>query len=181
MSKFIRPIWLFLIAFFLTACQTTTSQHDWPVDLPKRQIFVDAFHQKRGVKKVEERIIKEHLSWIIRFYQGTVIYPNGWNKVADLFANSIKNPKERKAMEQRLQVLGIDIANEWAQPNSVRNINSSNMIVWGSALRTAAERNDQQAFVSKVEADVEALIARKLSTKDISYERYYSDDDFDDF
>ena len=181
MHKITRLSWLILLSFFITACQTLTTPKDWPEELPDRNIFVKAFHQKRGTDKVEDKVMNEHLGWIIRFYQGTVIYPNGWNRVSQLFLDSIPDEQRRALMRVRLEKLGIEIANEWAQDNAIRNINSSNIITWGSALRTAAEQGDQENFVSQVEADVEQLVAQKLSPKDISYERYYSDQDYDDF
>jgi len=77
--------------------------------------------------------------------------------------------------------LGIDIANEWAQDNVVRKINSSNVATWGSALRTSAETNDQSSFISDVERDVQLLLSGKLEPSEINYERYYPAEDYDDF
>ena len=181
MRKLIHLARLIALTFFLTACQTITTSNEWPDDVPARKIFVNAYYQKRNVTKVEDKVMNQHLSWIIRFYQGTVIYPNGWNKVSQLFLDSMPNDEHRKKMEQRIYKLGIDIANEWAQDNQFRNINSSNMVTWGSALRTAAERQDHDNFISQVESDVRDLISRKLSSQSINYERYYPDQDYDDF
>lgn len=181
MRKVTRLSSMILLAFCLTACQSLTSTKDWPDNLPARKNFVNAYYQKRNVSKVDDRVMNEHLGWIIRFYQGTVIYPNGWTRVSNLFLDSIPNGSRRIEMQRRLEKLGIEIANEWAQDNAFRNINSSNMITWGSALRTAAERGDQENFVTQVETDVQALVARKLAAKAISYERYYPEQDYDDF
>ncbi len=158
-----------------------TSRDDWPDDIPDRKIFVDAYYVKRNLTEVSDKAISTHLSWIIRFYHGTTLYPNGWNRVSGLFLSSMESEPEREKMVERLERLGIDIANEWAQDNEYRNINSSNMIAWGSALRTAAERNDHDNFVTRVEADVAALIAREVTPKEISYERYYPVEDYDNF
>lgn len=181
MRKTIRLSWLILLSLFLTACQTLTSPKEWPEDIPDRKIFVKAYQQKRNTDKVDDKTINAHLGWIVRFYQGTVIYPNGWNRVSQLFLDSIADDERRTLMQVRLEKLGIEIANEWAQDNAIRNINSNNMITWGSALRTAAEQGDQENFVSQVEADVKNLVARKLAPKEINYERYYPEQDYDDF
>jgi hypothetical protein len=53
--------------------------------------------------------------------------------------------------------------------------------VWGNALRTAAEQNEQLAFVDKIEDDVDALLIKQLTSEDIVRERYYPVEDYDDF
>lgn len=181
MRKLTHLTKLILLSFCLTACQTLTSSSEWPEDVPARKIFVKAYYQKRNITAVEDNVMDQHLSWIIRFYQGTVLYPNGWNKISTMFLNSISDEQRRLKMQHRVHQLGIDIANEWAQDNAIRNINSSNIATWGSALRTAAERQDHENFISQVESDVKDMVAGKLSSKVINYERYYSDQDYDDF
>ncbi len=169
------------ITLFTVACATDPSNENWPSDLPDRRIFVDAYLEKRGISEATSVAIENHLVWIIRFYQGTVLYPNGWNRVSDRFLASIENTKAKKAMKQRLEKLGTRIANEWAQNNDVRLINSTNVATWGSALRTAAETNDQTNFVTAVEKDVELLIQGLLKSNEVDYQRYYPEEDYDNF
>ena len=170
-----------LIALFTAACATKPSDENWPGDLPERKLFVDAYLENRNIDEASSAAIENHLVWIIRFYQGTVLYPNGWNRVSDRFLASIENIKAKETMRQRLEKLGVRIANEWAQDNDVRLINSTNVATWGSALRTAAERNDQINFVTAVENDVELLIEGLLKSNEIDYQRYYPEEDYDNF
>lgn len=171
----------FFVVFALSACQTLDTQKHWPDDIPKRSIFVKDFLKKKNLKKADSAILDDHLIWVIRFYHGTVIYPNGWNRASKMLLASVDDEKTKKIVSKKISKLGIRIVNEWAQDNVDRNINSANIATWGSALKTSADRNDQIGFLNKIEADVEDLISRKLSTNDISYSRYYPEDDYDSF
>ncbi len=181
MYKNLRLSLVILIALFTAACATNSSNENWPGDLPERKIFVDAYLENRGIDEATSTAVENHLVWIIRFYQGTVLYPNGWNRVSDRFLASIENTQVKNSMTQRLEKLGIRIANEWAQDNDVRRINSTNVATWGSALRTAAETNDQINFVTAVEKDVELMIEGLLKSSEIDYQRYYPEEDYDNF
>jgi len=169
------------LVFLVSACTTAPSDSNWPSDIPDRKIFVDAYLENRDIKTAPSSAIENHLVWIVRFYQGTVLYPNGWNRVSERFLASINTSKDKGAMATRLEQLGIRISNEWAQDNGVRQINSSNVATWGSALRTAAERDDQRNFIAAVERDVELLIEGSLKSNQIDYQRYYPEEDYDNF
>ncbi len=179
--KFLRPIGFILICLFLNGCTTIGGSTSWPENLPARQIFVDGYLAKRNVSAVDDKVIEAHLLWIKRFYQGTLIYPNGWNRASKLFLDSIESKKIRNKLKNRLNKLGIAIANEWAQDNDIRLINNVNIATWGSAMRTAAEREDHESFITKVESDVNELLAKTLQASQISYQRYYPEEDYDNF
>lgn len=172
---------LIVLALFLSACQTLDTSKDWPNDVPDRKLFVDDYLQKRGLKKADPQKLNAHLGWIVRFFQGTVIYPNGWNRASEMLLASIEDPDTEQLANQKINDLGIRIAMEWAQDNGIRKINSTNIATWGSALRRSAEVNDQIEFLNKIDNDVEGLISGKLNFNDITYERYYQDEDFDSF
>ena len=181
MFKNLKKISIPLLLIIITGCTTLTSEKEWPSDIPEKKIFVDKFLSNRNVETASKKRIRSHLSWIYRFYQGTLLYPNGWTSVSMQFLDSIEEQDGKEAMAMRLRELGIAISNEWAQDNDVRLINSANVAAWGSALRTSAERDDQENYLSKVEQDVEALLDGTLKANQISYERYYPAEDYDDF
>jgi len=183
MQKPFQNFSVILILLTLVGCNTLTTASKWPDDLPERQIFVNKYLSNRNIKSssASDRDIEAHLVWIIRFYKGTVLYPNGWNRVSERFLDSVNVEEDKKKLATRIKSLGILISNEWAQDNTVRRINSTNVAVWGSALRTSAERNDQINYISKVENDVNALIEGTLNSSEITYERYYQAEDYDDF
>ena len=170
-----------LTALSIAGCQTYKLDSSWPTDMPKRQLFIDGYLDKRGIKTASESELGYHLGWIKRFYQGTTLYPVGWLSASQRYLGSIESPNQKTIIEKRLETLGVKIANEWAQDNSIRLINNSNIATWASAMRTAAERQEHQSFLDKVEKDVDALVSGKMSMREISYERYFAEESYDDF
>ena len=169
------------LAITLAACQTpNTSIRNWPSNIPARSIFIDAYNEQAAAG-INNEPLESHLGWIIKFYKGSVLYPMGWNNMIELLVNSLDNTKDQASAQWRLEQLGQEICIEWAQTNAARNIDSANIAVWGSALRSSVERGEQFAFIDKVEADAKDLIARKLNPRDISTERYYPPEDYDSF
>jgi len=169
------------VVLSLSACQTYDLKQQWPPEMPERQLFVSGYLMKRNLSSVSDEQIEYHLGWVKKFYQGTTLYPNGWLRASSRDINSIQNTDLRKQVSDRMVDLGVDIANEWAQENGVRKINSTNIATWGSAMRTAATRNEQLEFLKKVEKDVQSLVSGELLSKSIDYDRYFTDESFDDF
>lgn len=165
----------------LNACTSYRLDDPWPADIPDRQLFVDGYLQKRGLNSATEAQLSNHLKWIKRFYQGTPIYPNGWLNASERYLASMTAAEERAQVDRRLKSLGVQIANEWAQDNEIRLINSTNIATWASAMRTAAEQGEHLSFLDKVEKDVQALINQKITARDIVYENYFVEESFDDF
>jgi len=176
-----RLLFLLLLLIALTACKTTNTNSRWPSDLPDRQIFVECYMKKSGMAEVGQQALEAHLIWIKRFYQGTILYRNGWNNASTMFLDTVDSEIVKAELKLRMRELGIAISCEWAQDNESRNIDSSNIAVWGSAMSTAASINDHEVFVSKVERDVAKLISGALQRSEIEYERYYPEEDYDNF
>ena len=101
--------------------------------------------------------------------------------MSSMLLDSLDNPEERTELETRLATLGLDICLEWAKSNMVRKIDSAAVATWGTALRKAAERDEQWNFVRIVEDDVNALLNGTLSLDLIEEERYYPVEEYDDF
>lgn len=182
-----RNISLVLItSLSLMACQTANLLMDWPADVPERQLFVDGYYAKRGISSASNKELNNHLGWIIKFYNGTVIYPQGWNIISERYLATVEGNETRQVLEQRIHLLGIKIANEWAQANNIRLINNKAMLVWGNGLRSAAELMEHERYIGLVERDVDLLLSEDITSKDINFERYFppttnDDDNFDDF
>jgi len=186
-SSWNRTLVLTLVPFLLIACQTPNLLESWPDDLPPRTVFVDGFYHKRDIESTDSQRLNAHLGWIVKFYRGTLLYPQGWNRVSELFLADIKDQATRDELKRRVYKLGIEIANEWAQDNNIRLINNQNMIVWGNGLKAATARMQHRQFIEQVEVDVKLLLAEKLHSSQIKFERYYppdannDDDNFDNF
>jgi len=175
-----------LLSLVLTACQTTNLLKNWPADVPDRQVFIDGYLEKRNDPAESDKALNAHLGWIVKFYKGTPFYPQGWNRISARYLETIKDEQVRQSLEMRLHVLGIKISNEWAQSNKDRLINNRVILTWGNGLRTSAERMEQERYAQEVERDVELLLNREITAKEINFERYFpsgsdDDDNFDDF
>lgn len=163
----------------LSAC-ISTSLNNWPSDLPAQAVFIDAW-QKQNKAGTNDSTKKEHLVWVRRFYEGSILYPIGWNDMIQSVANSITSTSDKLLIERRLKDLGLAICIEWAKNNRDRKIDSAAIAVWGDALRTAAQRQEQSDFIDKVETDVNALLTGKLQAAQIHRERYYPPQNYDNF
>lgn len=170
-----------ILLLALTACQSYKLEQEWPPQMPDQELFIAGYLEKRNLDSVSESEIAYHLGWVKKFYQGTTLYPNGWLRASSRYIESIKDPKIRSDVSERMMYLGVEIANEWAQENGVRKINSTNIASWGSAMKTAALRGEQLDFLDKVEKDVQSLINSKILSNDIGYDRYFVEESFDDF
>lgn len=170
-----------ILLLALTACQSYKLEQEWPPQIPDRELFIAGYLEKRNLDSATESEIAYHLGWVKKFYQGTTLYPNGWLRASSRYIESINDPKIRSDVSERMMYLGVQIANEWAQENGVRKINSTNIASWGSAMKTAAIRGEQLDFLDKVEKDVQSLINSKILSNDIGYDRYFVEESFDDF
>ena len=168
-------------AFLLTSgCISKTSIANWPANLPARSIFVDTFDQQQKAG-TNSNSLQSHLFWVKRYYQGSIIYPLGWTRMTEMLLRTISDESQRGQIRARMYDLGKTIVIEWAQDNKYRAIDSAAVAVWGTALRTASQLGEQALFISKVEHDVDALLNGELHKKQITRERYYPPEDFDNF
>lgn len=171
-----------LLALIVSACQTTKLSSDWPEDLPPLEIFVKA-HTEQRAKGTNDLDLDTHLVWIKRFYKGSIIYPIGWNDMIESVAASFSPEQSSDAAyaKKKLEELGLKICLEWSQSNDKRKIDSSNIAVWGNALRTSIKKKEQLKFLAMVEPDVDSLLSGTLDMREITSDRYYPSDDYDNF
>ena len=181
MHPFSKLLILCLISISLSACYSIRTNDDWPTNIPSRKIFVDAYHQQ-AAQGNNSSDLNTHLTWVKRFYRGLSIYP-GWNDMTKLVLDNLADePIDiQNNTAQRLSDLGKKICIEWAQSNDSRNIDSANINTWGVALRKSVKQKQIFPFLAQVEKDVDALIARELDIRAITSDRYYPDEDYDDF
>jgi len=173
---------LTFISVQLSACYTTPKQqNNWPENIPDRAIFVDAYNQQVAAGR-NDTSLKSHLVWVKRFYRGLSIYP-GWNDMTEMVLEHLSDQPAsvRNDAIERLSALGQKICIEWAQSNKVRNIDSANVNTWGISLRKAVKQERIFPFITQVERDVDALIARDLEMRSITSDRYFPEEDYNDF
>ncbi len=171
---------IYLMSLLLLSSCVTTSKDNWPDTLPERDIFVNHYQLKTNPNPTESEL-NQHLKWIQRFYLGSILYPLGWNDMIELVVDSIDSKSDKEVARVKLENLGLAISNEWAQDNTIRKINSAHIATWGSSMRTAAERDEQLKLINKVEDDVQSLLADQIDETQITRERYYPPEDYDNF
>lgn len=174
------PIATLFFCLLLASCATLDSSKNWSADIPDRSIFINYYLEDTN-PNASNNEIERHLTWIKRFYFGSILYPIGWNEMIDMLVNSLESKQDKTTARQKLNELGLKISLEWSRKNDVRNIDSSNIATWGTALRTSVEEKEQLYFIDKVEQDIEHLLAGRLSKEQITRQRYYPPEDYDNF
>ena len=170
---------IYISLALLQSCTTLPSDNDWPSDLPAKSIFVESCQKKNGC--ATDNQTKDHLQWIKRFYQGSILYPTGWHEISERLLATLNNNEIVLNTSQRLDKLGLKIVLEWAQDNRVRLINSKLLSIWGNALARSTENNSQIEFITQIEKDVDQILLGTLSAEEISSDRYYPVEDYDNF
>jgi hypothetical protein len=165
-----------LLISILSGCATNKPQEPiWPNELPPRAYFLDQYQQDLTNKKIQDQ--EEYLSWIVRFYKGSDLYPNGWNNITQDIVFKLKNSPIAENIKVKLDRLGLLISEEWAKNNKTRMISSYHVSVWGNALLKSLEQSETLQLIDRVASDVDDLLARKIPAEIIVADRYYVQDE----
>jgi len=171
---------LIILTCVLTqSCTSLTLNDSWPNNLPAKERFIESCKNKQGCSTYSQTA--EHLNWIKRFYFGSLLYSTGWHEMTDRVIATVDEHHLKAPTKQRLDDLGFTIANEWARDNDVRLIDSRMLVIWGNALSTSADKKEQVTFISQVEEDVRQVLNGSLKSQEITDERYYPVEDYDNF
>jgi len=167
---------LIVVIVAISGCATNKPQDpNWPNELPPRAYFLDQYQQDLTNRNIQNE--EEYLTWVVRFYKGTDLYPNGWNNITQDILLNLKNSPTAENIKIKLERLGLLISEEWAKNNKTRIISSYHVSVWGNALLKSLEQNETLVLVDRVASDVDDLLARKIPTEIIVADRYYVQDE----
>lgn len=176
-----RTVVLGLCCLGLVGCSAfmDKAKNDWGDDLPDRQIFVNEWQKDAQQQALASQ--EDYLTWVKRFYRGWVIVPRGWFWMSEEVLSQ-SPPDVAAEVSPKLAMLGIKISAEWAKEDQVRVINTRHIMVWRDALKIAVRERSLIPLSDYVVADVESLLARRISPKDIDLVRYFPSefDDMDD-
>ena len=161
------------LTLVLSSC---SSFGPWPGGAADRDYFEALYAEDEANQALQEEA--DYLYWIRRFYNGLNLVP-GWNQASRQLLARVEEEQQAEVSD-RLDILGRDIASEWAKDNRVRLINTRMVNIWRQALMEAIAQDDLLPFLDVLEADVNALLSGSLDGDDIYFERYY-EDEFDDF
>lgn len=173
------PIAFFLLCLVVTACSTApvdTNDDNWPENIPPREYFTDYYENDHDNRKVISE--KSYLRWIHRFYFGWQLHKQGWLQATDELVQTLNTEEERqKALETAL-LIGKRVSPEWAKDKRHRVINTRHLIIWGNALNESIIQKEQQKILDKILNDVNTLLEKKISPRDIAANRYYEYESF---
>lgn len=175
-----RLVLSLFLATLITACANlgTDIAQEWPEELPPLSYFEEAY--VAGIENHEHQTREEYLYWVRSFYEGTTLYPRGWNSTtSDLLAATPSGPASAK-MEARLYELGREIAAEWSKSGRVNLVKNGHLAVWGIAAQRAVDEANVDETIAQIADDVSALLARELSPEAVTAARYHPQDP-DDF
>ena len=170
-----KALSVFTAIVLLVGCATTVDDIEWPEGAYPRAYFESAFQEDADAGKYQT--LEDYLLWITRFYNGYSIAP-GWLNLQAQVLERLEDPESDYAAEvmARLYHLGGRIGSEWAKSNEVRLLNTRNAAVWRDALIESINQDDLDNYITRVENDVENILAGQLDKEAIYFERYYVDD-----
>lgn len=170
---------LFAIALGLSGCVAQTAKESTGfAQLPGNEYFLKLYRQDKGNNTIQS--LDEYLNWVRCFYEGTDLYPYGWRSITQTVLQKIDSPDMKNVVRGRMAQLGMLISGEWAKNNQTRLINSRQVSIWGNALIKSLEQGKILDLIEQVNADMENLLARKISADVITEDRFYAEEDFFD-
>lgn len=142
---------------------------NWPQELPALAYF-QCSYQSDPVNQ-RHQTESEYLEWIISFYQGSLLYPAGWQDVQSGIL-ALVLPREQRQQQLRLQELGAVIASDWAKHNAVRLIDNRLLSLWGYMLQLAPDNQQLTRYIDTIDADIQHILAGELDPVVINPRRY---------
>jgi len=162
-----------MILLTLSGCVSYSRMaNDWPSEIPPMDLFVEAYENDQANQEIQS--MEAYLVWVKRFYQGWVVYDNGWLKVSQNLSESMP-VNERAAANHRIAEIGLKIAPEWAKEKTDRYIFTDMVVVWGEALLEALDRGEVFRYMDSVEQDLQLLSEGQIQRRDIFMQRYFPD------
>lgn len=176
-----RLLALVLLASSLFACSTAkiAQEQHWPQSMPPRSYFVDAYEADAVNKKVQTQ--QEYMTWIVRFYNGWELYGRGWTKMTNELLEQIEDPVEAAEIKTKIDRMGRLVSAEWAKKSDTRTIYLRHVSIWGNALLESLDRDQALELVTRVNKDVDDLLAHRIKPAVITAERYFPADEDDPF
>lgn len=180
-SVYWRSIQALVLVSLLSTCAGLRdgTKGEWPEGLPPAGFFVSAYETDTSNHELQTQ--REYLYWVRRFYEGTALYPTGWNDLtADILAET-HDPDLAFERKQKLHRLGRVIAAEWSKDSAVNRVESYHLAVWGGAAGRAIEVGNVDETLQKISDDVQKLLKQALPPEVITEYRYHPEDPEDEF
>jgi hypothetical protein len=166
----LKPIAILYLLIAISSCASAPGS--WPDILPPLNNFQANWSNDTANQQIQSQ--EEYLLWVRRFYEGFNTVP-GWLDLEKQVLARLPQDEQAEAAE-KLAVLGITIGGEWAKDNSVRRIDTSTVATWRDALQESLSRMELSSYLMLLNQDIAALLNGSLTTDDITFERYYTDE-----
>ncbi|WP_347986280.1 hypothetical protein [Methylomonas sp. AM2-LC] len=167
---------ILLLAILLPACAASpTKTAIWSDEVPAQSYFKEVYAQDNNNNS--RQTLEEYLLWVMRFYQGTELYANGWNTITQAILLKNDTPERVAELKDKMERLGFLVSSEWAKDNQTRIITTRHVSIWGNALLKSLELGESLALIDRVTADVEDLLAKRISAEMITEDRFYAEED----
>jgi hypothetical protein len=166
---FVSAIVAFLI---LSGCVSRAPKEaQWPTDMPSRSFFVSAYES--DLENKESQGVEEYLLWVIRFYKGWELYRNGWTQTTEDSLLNVKDPVLAAEIRKKMNLIGSNVAVEWAKNKKDRRILTKHVVVWGNGLIESIKRDEELKYINRVLDDISGLMEKKIDLDAVNAERYY--------
>lgn len=168
----LRPFFALLWACclgVLAACSSTGTVSNWPEPLPARSHFVEQYQQDTVNRRVQSQ--EDYLTWVVRFYEGSLMVPQGWHDLTRDLADDYPASDARLLTLKRRE-LGMLIAAEWAKNNDVREIDTQMLTLWGSVMQQELQPHTRLAALNQILGDVQAILNGRLPPDAVTRSRY---------
>ncbi|MEX0617776.1 MAG: hypothetical protein WDZ76_03665 [Pseudohongiellaceae bacterium] len=169
MKSLLRTLLFVALATTLAACSAIGTVENWPEILPDREYFVQAYAEDSANQRLQTE--EEYLDWIVRFYEGSLTMPLGWNDLTPALLYNL-NARQGELVADKRKELGILIAAEWAKHNDIRLINTEMLSLWGSVMEIPAGPPLRIAAIEQIITDARALLSKALFPRHITEQRY---------
>ena len=167
---YLKQVGIFCLMLFLSGCVSNPTS--WPDTLPPVSGFEANWRLDEANQAIQNE--EEYLLWVQRFYEGFNTVP-GWIDMTQQVLTRL--PAEDRAIaSEQLAALGVKISGEWAKDNSVRRIDTGTVAIWRDALQESLSRMEFDSYLVLLNQDLSALLGGELTTDNITFERYYTDE-----
>lgn len=181
-APILRLLAFAMLVSSLFACSNTQKlarNENWPNTMPPRNYFVKAYEADEINREIQTQ--QEYMTWIVRFYNGWELYGRGWTKMTNELLEQVEDPTEAKEIKHKIDRIGRLVSAEWAKKSDTRTIYLRHVSIWGNALLESLDRDQALELVTRVNQDVDDLLAHKINPGVITAERYFPADEDDPF
>jgi len=94
-KKTVKPLFLALLVLNLQSCIHFNSRDNWPNSIPSQKFYMD-YCKNNSQSCITDSDINDYLSWVQKFYLGSILYPTGWIEMTELVVASLETKTDKQ-------------------------------------------------------------------------------------